>query len=189
MENQEEIWKCILGYEGLYEISNLGRVRSLDKFREFTHPNGNRCKRFVFGIILRNKLIRGYNTVILCNQQKKNKRICRLVAEMFIDNIFNKTQVNHINGIKTDDNVSNLEWVTPKENMKHAIDTGLFRHATVDEMTQCKPVYCMKTNTIYKTTKQASIANNISDDRLSLMLRGKIKNTRTNLIYYEHKKM
>lgn len=189
MENKEEIWKDVLGYEGLYQVSNLGRVRSVGKFREFTHPSGNRCKRFVHGIILRNKLVRGYNTVILCNTQKKNKRICRLVAITFIDNLNNKSQVNHINGVKTDDRIENLEWVTPKENMKHAIDTGLFRHASIDEMTHCKPVICMVTNTIYKSTKLASIANKISEYRLSLILRSKVKNTKPNLIYYETKKV
>lgn len=110
----EEVWKEIKGYEGLYEISNLGRVRSLDKVTITT--NG---RRFPFkGRILKNKKrADGYLEIGLTKDKKrKSYRVHRLVAETFIPNPDNKKYVDHINTIKDDNRVENLRWVTASEN-------------------------------------------------------------------------
>lgn len=109
----EETWKNIKEYEGLYQVSNLGRVKSFAVYKQ--------------GKILRPiRTHKGYLTVVLSKDKKeKRKRIHRLVAEEFIPNPKHKEQVNHINGNKTDNRINNLEWVTCQENVKHAWNTGL----------------------------------------------------------------
>lgn len=109
MEN--EIWKDVVGYEGLYEVSNTGKVR-------------NNKTKINKSIILDTK---GYVRVVLYRNGKPIfKRVHRLVAKAFIANHLNKLQVNHIDGNKNNNYVSNLEWVTNQENMTHAIKNGLF---------------------------------------------------------------
>lgn len=114
-----EIWRDIPGYEGLYQVSNLGRVRSLDRY-VFTIKGCG--KRFVSGEIKKpTQRKSGYLKTGLYKEGKsKTREVQRLVAEAFIDNPLGKTQVNHIDGDKTNNCVSNLEWVTPQENTIHS---------------------------------------------------------------------
>lgn len=121
----KEIWKDVPGYEGLYQVSNLGRVRSLDRY--IPHSLGG--KSFVKGRILSDKP-RGKNgrycrVILYRNGIHLGESVHRIVAKTFIPNPDNKPQVNHINGIRTDNRVANLEWCTAKENDKHAWDIGL----------------------------------------------------------------
>lgn len=113
-----EIWKSITGYEGFYEVSNFGNVRSL------TSSNGR--KRFNRVKILKPAILKdGYLRVALCVDRKKQQMpVHRLVLSAFSKE--NPTlQVNHINGEKNDNRLCNLEWCTQSENQKHAYRIGL----------------------------------------------------------------
>ena len=114
MKNNE-IWKPITNYKGLYSISNYGRIR--------------RDRKYGFGACKPNIILKpikhynGYLSVVLFKNYK-NKGIRRLIHCLVLENFIGKTskryQVNHKDGNKTNNRVKNLEWVTPKENINHA---------------------------------------------------------------------
>ena len=122
---EKEIWKDIEGYVGLYQVSNLGRVRSLD--RTIVYKEGK--KHFYKGQILkqcRNK--KGYLRVPLStNDMRKTVIVHRLVATAFIPNPLSLPQVNHKDGNKANNSALNLEWVTGSENTQHAVKFGLIK--------------------------------------------------------------
>lgn len=109
MENKNEIWRPIKGYEGLYEVSNYGKVKSLINFE---HKNRHRTEK-----ILKPHYNNGYLSVALYDFEgnKKLYLIHRLVAETFIPNYENKTTVNHKDENKSNNYVGNLEWATMLE--------------------------------------------------------------------------
>lgn len=117
-----EIWLPVRGYEGLYEVSDLGRVRSLD--REVNYSDGR--------VVVKKGMIRsvsaganGYENVRLYKDKKpKSHSVHRLVAEAFIPNPENKPQVNHKDRNPLNNEYTNLEWVTHQENADHAWATG-----------------------------------------------------------------
>ena len=122
----EEIWKPIEGYEGLYEVSNFGRARSY-----IPPTNSKRLIRSVPLIMTPQMNDNGYMVVALIkNKARKVFRIHRLVAFAFVETIEGKPYVNHIDGDKTNNNASNLEWCTRSENMMHAFRVGLVKPKT-----------------------------------------------------------
>jgi hypothetical protein len=120
-----ETWKEIKGYEGLYEVSNLGRVKALRK--TMICGNGKMSERVIEEKILKQGLtVYGYKkTWLTKNGKQKTYFVHRLVASSFILNIENKPQENHKDGNKLNNNLSNLEWATAKENINHAVKNKL----------------------------------------------------------------
>lgn len=113
----KEIWKDIRGYEGLYQVSNLGNVRSLNYNRQNKIKNIKAVSNY-----------RGYLKVSLSkNNIIKNKNVHRLVAEAFIVNPNNFPVVNHKDGNKHNNKIINLEWTTKSENTNHAYKNNLMK--------------------------------------------------------------
>ena len=113
-----EIWEDIPNYEGVYQASTLGRIRSLD--RMVNSVQGSRTVKGMFMQIHTSKS--GYNFVILSKHNHyKHFRVHRLVLLTFVPNPENKPTGNHIDGNKLNNFLENLEWMTQKENIQHAI--------------------------------------------------------------------
>jgi len=124
-----EIWKDIDGYN--YQISSLGNIRSKGKYVPYIGRNGKPCKRWAKPTVLKWSVgTSGYPTTHIYDDTPTRKTIMihRLVAEYFLEPVEGKEFVNHIDGDKTNNVVTNLEWVTKSENTVHAIETGLLNH-------------------------------------------------------------
>lgn len=115
---EQVAWRPVVGYEGLYEVSNDGQVRSLDMYVSCGH-GAKRLKPGRMKTIVRNN--RGYCCIMICHNGKTITRLLhRLVAEAFVPNTDNKPQVNHIDGNIENNSAVNLEWVSDNENKKHS---------------------------------------------------------------------
>lgn len=174
MENKE-IWKPIPGYERIYEVSSYGNVKSLD--REITNSIGT-TRLYVGKVLKKSKDRYGYSICKLFKNSKgKNHTIHRLVAIAFIENIDNKPIVNHIDGNKLNNHVSNLEWCTNSENDLHAFSLGLrstlkgekcnFAKLTSSEVKEIKK---LKNEGI--TQKKIAKLFNISEGNVSQIING-----------------
>lgn len=117
-----EKWKDIEGFEGLYQVSNMGRVRSV--FREGT--KGGIIKQFVID--------RYYKVHLYKNGKQTNFYTHRLVAQAFVINRDSKPEINHIDGDKLNNKASNLEWCNRQENMDHAYKNGLRQTKRIAQM-------------------------------------------------------
>lgn len=154
-----EIWKPVKDFEGLYEVSNLGKVKTLREDR-LLKPIYNKQN--------------GYRYVRLCNKCEKFYYIHQLVAEMFCEKPTTNLRltVNHKNGRKLDNRANNLEWVTFSQNLKHAYDNNLKQLPKTTRKVHCvelnkdfsspykAALYLIQTE--HLTAKYRGIANNIN---------------------------
>lgn len=161
----QEIWKDIPGYENLYQVSNLGRVKSLCIIHNKKVDTSKTLIRKLSYNIL------GYQFIGLRkNGSRKQFYVHRLVATLFIPNPDNKPQVNHIDGNKSNNIVSNLEWVTISENQRHAVRIGLKKGRKGSVNPCSKPIlqYTISGEFIKKWESIASAAKSYNVSRESI---------------------
>lgn len=119
-----ELWKDLYGYEGIYQVSSLGNIKRLPLIIK----SKNNIHKYYKEMLLKpSKTKYGYLKVSLTKYKKITYLLHRLVALTFIDNPENKPQVNHKDANKSNNNISNLEWVTSNENIQHAYRNGLIK--------------------------------------------------------------
>ena len=149
---EQEIWKDIPEYKGKYQISNLGNIRYVGKTK-LIKQQINKDGYFIVSLRI--------------GKTKKTYRVHRLVAQVFIPNLLNKPQINHKDGIKTNNCVDNLEWVDAKENIEHAYKIGIYnpyQHSMAMNKYK-KKVIKIKDGIIvaqYDSLSMASKQNNVS---------------------------
>ena len=146
-----EIWKDIKGYEGMYQVSNMGRVKSLKHNKE--------------KILKLHKGSRGYLDVKMCNLKQKRFSVHRLVAETFLDNPNNYTEVNHLDENKENNNVTNLEWCNHKYNINYGKRNMKMAYTNSKPVVQLDKNY--KIIKSYLSIKMASEVNNIKFANIS----------------------
>lgn len=174
-----EIWKDIAGFEGYYQVSNHGNVKSFAWGKERILKPGRNSG--------------GYLCVVLHAEGMRSTRtVHRLVMEAFVPNEEGKESINHKNGVKADNHLSNLEWATLSENMQHAYDTGL--KVITDRQRQSprlrpwkgrdtsRVVFDENSGVYYNSIKEASEAYGMNYNTLLSQINGQNKN-RTSLRY------
>lgn len=183
-----EVWKTIPGFEGRYEVSDKGRIRSYSNGRW-----GNQHKSRILKLKVNTS---GYLCVNLYGGVECTcKMVHRLVAEAFIPNPENKPQVNHINGNKRNNKVENLEWVTASENQYHAVRTGLHKPSQKQKeavIARCSipvVVFDMHMNELgrFGSAKEAAMATGADHSSIIKCCRGKLKTTHGFIYQYLQK--
>lgn len=178
MEN--EIWKDVIGFEGIYQVSSFGRVMSIDRM---TIHKTYGTKVFKPSKNLKLQDNKGYKCIRFSfNGKGVSREVHRLVAIAFIPNPENKKCVNHIDGNPSNNHVSNLEWNTYSENNKHAYDNKLKVAKRLGENKCSKKVIDTVTGEIFTSVTEAAIARCLGGPNLSDKLNGKRRNN-TNLVF------
>lgn len=167
--NSNEIWRDISGYKGYYQVSNKGRVRSIN--REFINILGRKC--YAKGRVLKSRDDSyGYEYVVLTMTRKKRYtvKVHRLVAKEFLVKSNNRDHVNHINGNKKDNRSCNLEWMTNAENSRHAGKMGLMPRGSshikskINETTARKIKKMLSDMSIIGVSKKLNVSKYIVQD-------------------------
>ena len=165
-----EEWRDIEGYEGLYQISSLGRVKSFPRHT----TQGGKLKI--------NKIKGGYCLIKLCkNGKTKRFYVHRLVAQAFISNPNNLPMINHKDENPSNNNVDNLEWCDCKYNNMYG--TRLERISKSKSI----PIYCLETNKIYKSAIECAKELNIRQENIVHVLKGRAKQTKGYTFRYANK--
>lgn len=144
---EKEIWKDIPRYEGLYQVSNKGRIRSLTHYARNNKDGG---MRLIEGMILSPFVTpTGYMQVLLSKGKdiRKKHYVHRLVATAFLSNKDNLSDVNHIDGDKNNNSIGNLEWCSHRDNQIHMI-----KNRMTDKE---KPVLCLETGKVFNSMSEA----------------------------------
>lgn len=176
--SMEEIWKDIVGYEGLYQVSNLGRVKRLVSVK---------CKTERFIAITKDKKF-GYCRVMLCkNNKTKRFLIHRLLAEHFIPNPENKPCIDHINGDRSDNRIENLRWCTYKENNNFPIARKNYLKAQIEGRLTTDWNKNSK-ESIQKVMKRPEVRKKISEARKRFFEKNKNKDmSNVHILQYDYK--
>ena len=171
----KEEWRDIAGYEGLYQVSNMGRVKSLE--RTVTRKNGRKLS--VKEWILKPETIHnGYLRVALEDSGKRKRfLIHRLVCEAFLENPKNKPEVNHINEDKSDNRACNLEWVTKEENINHGTRNARVGKAVSKALSKPVGQYTRdgKLIKVWQSTKEVERQLGFANGNISKVARGELK--------------
>ena len=173
-----EVWKDIEGFEGLYQISNLGRLRTVERMVRHSCGKVQKVKSRVRvpQVVNRGK---GYMGVVLYrNSETTSKYIHRMVATAFIPNPENKPQVNHIDGDTRNNRLDNLEWATGSENQAHMVELGL-----ISTLKPVRVIYPDGTTEEFKSIVRASKAVGVSHASILNALTGKTKRPRNGCKY------
>ena len=174
LNKEVECWLTVTNYEGYYEVSNLGRVKSLDRIVN----NNYKSKNFKEGRILKNRYTgKGYDVCVLQKEGlKENKSVHRLVCETYKNNLnYKNLQVNHMNGDKKDNRIENLEWVTCKENIVHCYKVLNIKKNS-DHMKTPIIQYDINNKEIkrYNSVNEASISTGTCRSQIWMCLSGKV---------------
>lgn len=175
-------WLPVVGYEGIYEVSLDGYVRSIPRVCRSKFGSERSVPQSLLKI---HEFDSGYCYVVLSRSgRSKNVLLHRIVAEAFIPNPENKPAVNHIDLNKRNNCVSNLEWVTNSENTNHSIARGTIKISSQDHMKRMgiirgkqlsKPIRCIETGREYVSIKQCAESMNIKTSYLYEYVSGNIK--------------
>lgn len=160
---EDEEWKPIVDFETSYAVSNLGRVKRLERTDKYIRKDtGREVERHVGELILKLGDNQGYYEVNLREGEKSEyRRVHRMVAAAFIPNPNNLPEVNHKNGNKHDNDVSNLEWCDRQYNVQHSIQIGL-RPSAKGTDRSAKEILCVETGQRFKNAKQVAAEFNLS---------------------------
>jgi hypothetical protein len=175
-----EIWKDIIGYDGVYQVSNLGRVKSLQ--RAIKTPSGAGCSKERILALVTHK--QGYKKAQFSkNCKNKAMFVHRLVAIAFIPNPNSFKEINHKNGIKDDNRICNLEWCNGSHNVRHAIENNLMKKRSGFENAKSRPVIRIDANGkllgVFPNIGAASKRCLISSTTIRTFCEGKVKNPYT----------
>jgi len=171
-----EIWKDVVGYEGYYQVSSLGRVKSLSRqfhVSKFT-PKGRMTKE----IILKHKLNNdGYAISVLHKDGKRLQTgLHRIVASAFLENKDGKKEVNHKDGNKLNNSPDNLEWCDRGENVRHSFEKGLNKPHIGEKHGMAKLFIDLRTGIFYGCMADAAKSRNMTRHQLKNRLAGKLPN-------------